>query len=163
MAWRILKRRLGKAGNQKQRSKRKRNWDLKYGQGLWAIGYIVDKNFILQEEALELVYYRSYEEHFKNNEKDLNELIRLAKRIKKPHAIATNCVDLQVPVIMQYLNNNNLKLMGNEIVDIGSWNGAASHSISIRLSPLHIKVVGNPKQTLEKFWQEKKCLAIWDD
>ncbi|HZS04878.1 MAG TPA: hypothetical protein VFD58_08600 [Blastocatellia bacterium] len=54
-------------------------------------------------------------------------------------------------------------MQGTEVVDIGSWQGQASHAISIRLSPLHIKVVGNPKMTLEKFWQSKKCLAIWED
>ena len=45
----------------------------------------------------------------------------------------------------------------------GSWKGQASHAISIRLSPLHIKVTGDPKTTLEQFWQERKCLAVWED
>ena len=39
----------------------------------------------------------------------------------------------------------------------------ASHPISIRLSPLHIHVVGDPKMKLEQFWQEKKCLAVWEE
>jgi hypothetical protein len=39
--------------------------------------------------------------------------------------------------------------------------GQASHAISIRLSPLHIKVTGDSKTTLEQFWQDKKCLAVW--
>ena len=55
------------------------------------------------------------------------------------------------------------RLQGTEIVDIGSWKGNASHQISIRLSPLHILVVGDPKTTLEQFWQERKCLAVWED
>lgn len=51
----------------------------------------------------------------------------------------------------------------SEVVDIGSWKGNVSHALSIRLSPLHIQVTGNPKMTLEQFWQEKKCLAVWAD
>jgi hypothetical protein len=56
-----------------------------------------------------------------------------------------------------------LQLLGTEIVDIGSWKGQASHPIGIRLSPLHIKVTGDPKMTLEQFWQERKCFAVWVD
>jgi hypothetical protein len=54
-------------------------------------------------------------------------------------------------------------VQGAEVVDIGSWEGQASHPISVRLSPLHIKVTGDPKMTLEQFWQERKCLAVWVD
>ena len=31
--------------------------------------------------------------------------------------------------------------LGSEVVDIGSWKGQASHAISIRLSPLHLKLL----------------------
>jgi hypothetical protein len=72
-------------------------------------------------------------------------------------------VDLQVPPIMTYLERHGLRLQGTEIVDIGSWKGEASHAISIRLSPLHIRVTSDDKMTLEQFWQEKKCLAVWED
>ena len=72
-------------------------------------------------------------------------------------------MDLQVPAIMAYLERHGLRLQGTELVDIGSWKGQASHALSIRLSPLHIKVTGDAKTTLEQFWQEKKCLAVWDD
>jgi len=72
-------------------------------------------------------------------------------------------VDLQVPAIMTYLACHGLRLQGTEIVDIGSWIGQASHAISVHLSPLHIKVTGDPKTTLEQFWQERKCLAVWKD
>jgi hypothetical protein len=40
--------------------------------------------------------------------------------------------------------------------------GRASHPLSVRLSPLHVRVTGNPKMTVEQFWQEKKCLAVWE-
>ncbi len=63
---------------------------------------------------------------------------------------------------MNYLDRNNLTLKGKEVVDIGTF-GKRSHKISVRLSPLTIKVIGNSKMTLEKFWQEKKCLAIWEE
>ena len=116
-----------------------------------------------KEEALESIYYRSYEEHFAAHSEDLKKLICLAKSLRNPHAEATTGVDLQVPAIMTYLGRHGLRLAGTDLVDIGSWKGEASHAISIRLSPLHIKVTGNDKLTLEQFWQQKKCLAVWED
>ena len=68
-----------------------------------------------------------------------------------------------MPAILTYLERHGLKLQGEEVVDIGSWKGRASHAISVRLSPLTIAVVGDPKMTLEDFWQSKKCLAVWQE
>jgi hypothetical protein len=161
MSWHIVLKRIGRAGGIKQRMKRQREWDRLYGEDMWAVGYLIDGQFVLQEEALETVYYRSYEEHFAQHPTDLQELLALAKRLRNPHAEATTGIDLQVPAIMDYLMRHHLELHGQEIIDIGSWHGQASHAISIRLSPLHIKVVGNPNMTLEQFWQEEKCLAAW--
>jgi len=163
MPWKVVERRIGRAGGLKQRTERQREWDRKYGDGLWAVGYVVDGEFVLQEDALESIYYRSYEEHFKSHPEDVHELIKQAKTLRNPHALATTGVDLQVPAIMDYLTRNNLSLQGSEVVDIGSWEGQASHPISIRLSPLHVKLAGDSKITLEKFWQSKKCLAIWEE
>ena len=161
MSWKIIQRKIGKAGNLKQRQKRQREWDKKYDEN-WMIGYIVDGEFISQEDALESIYYESYQLHFETHPEDLKELITIAKKLENPHSKLTGGVDLQVPAIMDYLDRNDLELLGNEVVDIGTF-GSRSHKISVRLSPLTIKVIGNPKMTLEKFWQEKKCLAIWDE
>jgi hypothetical protein len=161
MPWKVVERKIGRAGGRKQRTARQREWDRKHGEGQWAVGYVVDGAFILHEDAVESIYNRSYEEHFAAHPDDLEELIRLARSLRNPHAEATTGVDLQVPAILAYLERHELRLLGTEIVDIGSWKGLASHSISIRLSPLHIKVTGNPKMTLEQFWQEKKSLAVW--
>jgi len=161
MGWKIVERKIGKAGNLKQRQKRQHEWNKKYGEN-WMVGYVIDREFISQEDALEIVYYKSYESHFDNCPRDLNELITIAKKIENPHAKMTGGVDLQVPAIMKYLKRNNLTLKGNEVVEIGTY-GTRSHKISVRLSPLTIKVVHNEKMTLEKFWQEKKCLAKWED
>jgi hypothetical protein len=163
MGWKIIERRLGRAGGIKPREARQKEWDIKYGEGNWAIGYVIAGEFILQEDAIEVIYNKSYEEHFIKYPENLEELINLAKDLRNPHAEATTGVDLQVPAIKEYLLRNNLSLKGKEIVDIGSWNGEASHPISITLSPLHIKVAGNAKMTLEKFWQAKKCLAVWTE
>jgi hypothetical protein len=62
-----------------------------------------------------------------------------------------------------YLTRHGLSFRGDEVVDIGSWEGRASHTISIRLSPLTIPAPGEPKLTLEQFRQRKKCLAVRDD
>lgn len=161
MAWKIVKRKIGKAGNLKQRQKNQSEWDKKYGDN-WMIGYVVDGEFVSQEDALESIYYKSYEAHFEQYPEDLETLIKTAKILKNPHAQATGGVDLQVPAILDYLDRNDLELQGNEVVDIGSF-GNRSHKISVRLSPLTIKTVGYPKMTLEQFWQEKKCLAVWED
>jgi hypothetical protein len=163
MPWRVVERRIGRAGGREQRTARQREWDRQYGEGNWQVGYVIDGTFVPQEEALESVYYRSYEEHFAAHPEDLEELIGLAKTLRNPHAEATTGVDLQVPAIMTYLERRGLHLRGTEVVDIGSWQGRASHPISIRLSPLHIQASGEPKLTLEQFWQKKKCLAVWED
>jgi hypothetical protein len=161
MGWEVIERRIGKAGPLKRRTARQREWDAKYGEGNWEVGYVIDGKFVTSEEALETIYYRSYEHHFQEHPSDLDELIHLAKVLRNPHAEATTSVDLQVPAIMDYLNRNGLKLQGYEVVDIGSWEGRASHVLSIRLSPLSIRVIGDPKMTLEQYWQDKKCLAVW--
>jgi hypothetical protein len=160
--WKVVERRIGRAGGIKQRTARQREWDRTYGEDSWAIGYVIDGVFVIQEDAIEIIYNKSYEEHFEEHPEDLKELIALAKVLRNPHAEATTGVDLQVPAIMTYLTRHGLKLLGTEIVDIGSY-GHASHPISVRLSPLTIKVTGNPRMTLEKYWQQKKCLAVWTD
>jgi hypothetical protein len=162
MPWRVVERKIGRAGGVKQRTARQREWDQKYGDGNWAVGYVIDGSFVLQEDALESIYNRSYEEHFAAHPEDLDDLLHLAKGLRNPHAKATTGVDLQVPAIMAYLERHGLRLQGTEMVDIGSWKGKVSHPISIRLSPLHIHV-GDPKMTLEQFWQERKCLAVWEN
>src|SRR5260370_250786 len=153
MSWKVVERRIGRAGGLKQRTGRQREWDGKYGEGMWTVGDVLDSEFVTQDDALEIIYYRSYEEHFRRHHSDLEELIRTAKVLRNPHAEGTTGVDLQVPAIMDYLARNDLCLQGTEVVDIGSWHGQASHAISIRLSPLHVKVVGDERMTLEDFWQ----------
>jgi hypothetical protein len=163
MPWRIVKRKLGRAGGAKQRKARQREWDRLYGADNWAVGYVIDGDFVLQEEALETVYYRSYEEHFREHSGDLEELVVLARVLRNPHAEATTGVDLQVPAIMQYLERHGLQLQGTEVVDIGTWQGERSHAISVRLSPLQVRCVLDSGLTLEEWWQSKKCLAVWDE
>lgn len=100
MPWRVVARRLGRAGGLQQRTARQRTWDRTYGEGMWAIGYAVDGEFLTQEEALETIYYRSYAEHFRRHPADLEELVHTAKVLRNPHAEATTGVDLQVPAIL---------------------------------------------------------------
>src|SRR3954464_8261264 len=115
MPWKVVERKIGRAGGTKQRTARQREWDQKYGEGQWAVGYVVDGLFVLQEDALESIYSRSYEEHFATHPEDLEELIRLAKCLRNPHDEATTGVDLQVPAIMKYLERHGLWLQGIEI------------------------------------------------
>jgi hypothetical protein len=163
MPWKIQERKLGRAGDPKQRATRQREWDRKYGSDSWEIGYVIDGEFVRQDSAFESVYCASYVQHFERHPEDLAELIALAKKLRNPHAEATKGVDLQLPAIYAYLKVRGLSLRGTELVDIGSWQNMHSHKISIRLSPLHIKVVGDDRMTLEQFWQERKVLAVWED
>lgn len=139
MPWRIVERRIGRAGPLKRRTERQREWDRKYGEGRWEVGYLIDGKFASQDSALESVYYRSYEQHFRDHPGDLKELVARAKALRNPHSEASTGVDLQVPVILDYLRRHGLELRRTEVVDIGSWGGAASHPISVRLSPLQVR------------------------
>ena len=163
MVWTVIKRRLGKAGGEKERLARQREWNRQYGEGHWDIGYVIEGEFVSQTLALESVYQKSYEIFFDEHSDLLNELLACAKVLRNPHALATSGVDLQVPAIMKILNERGLTLNGNEVVDVGSWQGKCSHAISTRLSPLHIKCSAHTKMNLEKWWQKKKCLAIWSE
>ena len=160
MGWQIVEPKIGRAGGRAQREARQREWNEKYGANKWAVGYVVDGAFVTQTEALETIYYRSYEQHFDTHEGDLRELIETARALRNPHAEATTGVDLQVPAILDYLARHNLALRGKEVVDIGSWQREASHGLSIRLSPLTIRAACDPDRDLEAFWQDEKCLAV---
>lgn len=163
MSWKVMERRLGRAGGEKQRTARQRQWDARYGEDRWAVGYLIDGAFVTQETALVAVYERSYDEHLDCHPADLAELIAVARILRNPHAEATTGVDLQVPALQRCLDRRGLKLQGRERVDIGSYEGQASHTLSIRLSPLHIACAVEPSMTLEKFWQQRKVLAVWLD
>ncbi|MCA9635480.1 MAG: hypothetical protein KC420_05535, partial [Myxococcales bacterium] len=84
MAWRIALRRLGKAGGIKAREARQREWDRRYGEDAWAVGYAIDGAFVRQEEALESVYQASYDAHFDAHPEDLAELCATAKALRNP-------------------------------------------------------------------------------
>jgi hypothetical protein len=161
MPWQVVERRIGRAGAAGRRKARQRDWDRRYGEGNWAVGYVIDGAFVTQEDAVLSVYHRSYEQHFTAHPEDLAEMIRTARSLRNPHAEATTGVDLQTPAILAYLERHALKLRGTEVVDIGTWQGRASHALSVRLSPLHVRCCLDPRWTLEQFWQEKKCLAVW--
>ena len=163
MGWKVVGRKLGKAGGLKKRTARQRRWDREHGEGMWAIGYVVDGEFVEYERALEVVYQASYDAYLDAHPERVDELCGLARVLRNPHAEATTGVDLQVPAIMDYLRRRGRELEGDEVVDIGTWDGQASHAISVTLSPLTIPCVWAPKRTLERFWQAKKCLAVWEE
>ena len=73
VGWVVVERKIGRAGGEKQRMSRQRKWDRKYGADAWAIGYLIDGAFVLQDDALESVYYSSYEAHFRDHPDDLQE------------------------------------------------------------------------------------------
>lgn len=163
MPWQVVERNISPTGGVWELAAHKRAWEGKHGRGNWVIGYETERGFITEEAAIEAIYYKSYEEHFDSHPNDLDELVHLAGELRNPHAEAIAGVDLQVPAIMDYLNRNELNLRGPEVVDIGAWDSGTSPPIGIRLSAAHVTAVGNHKMSLEKFWQSKKCLAVWKD
>jgi hypothetical protein len=50
MPWKVVERRIGRAGGVKQREGRQREWDRKYGEN-WAVGYVLDGEFVLGDKA----------------------------------------------------------------------------------------------------------------
>ncbi len=67
MPWNVVERKIGRAGGLKQRAARQREWDQRCGEGQWTVGYVLSGAFVLQEDAQESIYNRSYEEHFTAN------------------------------------------------------------------------------------------------
>ena len=53
MPWRVVEKRIGRAGGLRQRTARQREWDEKYGEDNWEVGYVIDGEFVPQAEALE--------------------------------------------------------------------------------------------------------------
>jgi hypothetical protein len=41
MGWQVVERRIGKAGPLKRREARQRDWDWRYGEGNWEVGYVL--------------------------------------------------------------------------------------------------------------------------
>ncbi len=163
LGWKVVERKIGKAGALKRRMAKQREWDRRFGEGMWSVGYVIDGAFEPYERALELVYQASYDAFLDDHPELVDALCRTARVLRNPHAEATTGVDLQVPAILDYLGRRGLELKGDEVVDIGSWSGETTHAMSVTLSPLHIPCVARPKTTLERFWQARKCLAVWED
>src|SRR4051795_5092377 len=86
MPWRVVEGRIGRAGGVDRRTARQREWDGKYGEGNWEVGYVIDGEFVAQSEARESAYSRSHEEPFAAHPEDVEELIRTAGRLLDPTA-----------------------------------------------------------------------------
>lgn len=162
MTWTIKQRKLGPAGPPHARNRRQRGWDQTYGPDRWAVGYVVEGDFLLREDALESVYYASYQAFFDAHPEIVEILRTTARELHNPHAEHTGGVDLQVWAVQRYLLEHDIALEGSERVDIGSY-GNRSHAISARLNPSQIPCCVHPRMSLEKFWQKRKVLAVWDE
>src|SRR5262249_11192732 len=148
MPWQVVERRIGRAGGRGRREARQRDRDRKDGEGNRAVGYGVARALPTPEEAVEAVYYRRHPEDFAAPPPHLPALLSLARALRNPHAEATSGVDLQTPAILAYLQRHGLELRGSEVVDVGTWNGAASHPLSVCLSPLQVRCCLDPKLSL---------------
>ncbi len=84
MPWTIIERRLVRAGDRKRQQNGQREWTKTYGENR-AVGYVLNGELVLQEDALEQVYVKSYEEHFALP-RYLDALCALAKTLRNPHS-----------------------------------------------------------------------------
>jgi hypothetical protein len=48
MPWRVVEKRIGRAGGLQQRTARQREWDRRYGEDNWQVGYVIDGEFVPQ-------------------------------------------------------------------------------------------------------------------
>ena len=163
MPWKVVERKIGRAGGVKQRTARQREWDRQVRRG---------------QLGGRLRHRRRLRPAGRRPGVDLQPELRGTLR-RPPRGPGGTDPPRQEPAEPARRGDDRrgpasagdhglpgaarASASGTEVVDIGSWKGQASHPISIRLSPLHIQVVGDPKMTLEQFWQERKCLAVWEE
>ena len=75
MPWRVVEKKIGRAAASSSGRPASGNGTRRYGEDNWEVGYVIDGEFVPQQEALESIYYRSYEEHFAAHPEDLEELL----------------------------------------------------------------------------------------
>lgn len=154
---------LGRAGGPKNRERKQKEWDTKYGKGNWCVVYQYNGKVYTREEALEEFYNKSYYDFLKNNPQLANQLCQMAKELYNPHAEETGGVDLQCPAVYQALEKLGLSLKGKERVAIGVWGtkyGRKYPSISYKLSPFQVPLWCDHSINVEAFWQDYKYLGV---
>lgn len=180
MSYQIIEK-IGRAGGFKNREAVQKEWDNLYGEGNWTVGYVYNNQAYTREEALNTFYNQSYLEFIKNNFKKINsDLIQIASELFNPHAVFTTGVDLQVPAVMNALNQLNVELQGHKKIAIGSfqvkfWNPrnlniAKKYNMEISdnriiypeitnfLSPFRVPLMCDKNVSIEDFWQNYKYL-----
>jgi hypothetical protein len=65
---------------------------------------------------------------------------------------STQLPDLTIPSTIQ---------PASAVLALGAFHHARRRSV--RLGPLQVRLADDRKMTLEQFWQQKKCLAVWED
>jgi hypothetical protein len=79
MPWNIQERKLGRAGDPRQRAARQREWDRKYGPDNWEIGFVLDGEFVRQDTAFQSVYCAGYAAHFERQPEVLTQMTSATK------------------------------------------------------------------------------------
>lgn len=156
---------LGQAGGPKNRERKKKEWDEKYGEGNWEVVYFYKDKIYTRDEALKQFYNESYYIYFKTHPNTTMRLCLLAGELYNPHAENTGGVDLQVPAVLEALDRLGRKLTGKERIAIGTWGskfGKKYPPISHELSPFKIPLWCEPSISVEEFWQDYKYLAVKD-
>lgn len=154
---------LGRAGGPRNRERKQKEWNEKYGEGNWAVVYQYNGKVYTREEALENFYHKSYYDFLKKNPHLANQLCAMAKEIYNPHAEATGGVDLQCPAVHEALEKLGLSLHGDKRVAIGTWGtkyGRKYPSISYKLSPFQVPLWCDSSISVEEFWQDYKYLGV---
>lgn len=183
MAYKIVERNIGRAGNKFQIEQKQKEWDHRFGKGKWLTGYEVNGQFMTREEAIEKVYDAAYFDYLDRN-RSIVEVLKEYSGVFNPHALFTNSTDIQAQTIERYFNSRRISFTGKikEKAPIGTWqpkdmlryeskiriaglrieNGRIVYpSIAKYLSPFSIKTLHDNNMSVEGFWQSSaKCLAV---
>lgn len=162
MKYKIVEK-LDRAGGFKNRERKHKEWDLKYGENNWEVVYKYKDKILSQEEALDEYYNKSYFVFMKSNPSLVQKLCNTTKQIYNPHALNTRSVDLQCPAVLIALKKLGYTLKGTERTAIGAWGtkkGYKYPNISYDFSPFKVPLWCDNNISIENFWQDYKYLAI---
>lgn len=182
MAYKIVERNIGRAGNRQQMLRKQEEWNRKYGKDKWLTGYEINGEFKTREEVIEEIYDHSYFV-FLDSHPEVVEELKNAAGVYNPHALLSNSVDIQAATVERYMKARNLSFEGEGLLPIGSYQPrykkevvfpkAEELGLTIRndkivypkiaytLNPFNVPCVIKPEMSIEDFWQSDiKCLAV---
>lgn len=180
--YKIVERKIGRAGNRQQIAKKQEVWNKKYGEGNWLTGYEIDGQFRTREFVIREIYDESYFIFLDANPEVVKELVN-SGGVYNPHAILSNSFDIQAATVERYMQSRGLSFEGEGLLPIGSYQPKYNKEpvlkkalelglvvqddkivypkIAYTLNPFNVPCLLNSEESIEVFWQSDiKCLAV---